>query len=101
MQLFILYYHQLALAVGSRRLQLILDTMVGVVISVIGPPLLDEITVVIVTAATTDVTAIIVLFIHELFNCFIDWFIPDSIFYSILALFPRRAVILLITLIML
>lgn len=74
--------------------------MVGVVISVIGPPLLDEITVVIVTAATTDVTAIIVLFIHELFNCFIDWFIPDSIFYSILALFPRRAV-LLITLIML
>ena len=72
--------------------------MVGVVISVIGPPLLNEITVVIVTAADA---AIIVLFIHELFNCFIDWFIPDSIFYSILALFPRRAVILLITLIML
>lgn len=73
--------------------------MVGVVISVIGPPLLDEMTVVIVTAAAD--AAIIVLFIHGLFNCFIDWFIPDSIFYSILALFPRRAAILLITSIML
>lgn len=77
--------------------------MVGVVISVIGPPLLDEMTVVIVivTAAAADAATIIVLFIHELFNCFIDWFIPDSIFYSILALFPRRAAILLITSIML
>ena len=72
--------------------------MVGVVISVIGPPLLNEITVVIVTAADA---AIIVLFIHELFNCFIDWFIPYSIFDSILALFPRCAAILLTTLIML
>lgn len=74
--------------------------MVGVVISVIGPPLLNAITVVIVKAAA-DAATIIVLFIHELFNCFIGWFLPDSIFYSLLALFPRCATILLITSIML